>query len=159
MLFPGLAPRVKVLSFGAAHPPQMVRAKLRLNESEELLLVKRLLLQGEEPVALLHIYLPLSMREPADVLRSDEIPIETTFTMWEKAGVHLKGASHTIRAAKAGAEHAKALGIAPGDPILVLDRIVYAQDGRPLEYIMFHYHWQRYEFSVMVPRVNPTPST
>ena len=43
---------------------------VRLNESEELLLVKRLLLRGDEPVALLHNYLPLSMRERADVLRA-----------------------------------------------------------------------------------------
>lgn len=158
LLAKGIMPRIEVLSFGAVHPPEKVRLALRLNESEQLLQAKRLYWHGDEAVALLHIYLPLSIREHADVLRSGDVATETTYTIWEqKVGVQLKGASHTIHAAKADAEDAKALRIEVGDPILVLDRITYAEDGRPLEYVMFHYHWERYEFSVMVPRISAKP--
>ena len=159
LLVKGPMPRIEVISFGATYPPEHVRHALRLNETEQLLLAKRLYLQDEDPVALLHLYLPLSVREHADFLRSSEAPTETTMTIWEqKLGVRLKGASHSIHAAKANAEVAAALRIPLGDPIMVLDRVAYAEDGRPLEYVVFHYHGPRYEFSVMAPRINPRPT-
>lgn len=155
----GIKPRIRVVSFGPVHPPEMVRSLLHLNENEQLLLANRVYLNGEEPIVLVHTYLPLSMREHADILRSPEVPTDSTFTLWEKTGVRLKGASHVIRAAKADAEDAKALGVTVGDPVLILDRITYAEDGRPVEYNAYHYHWRRYEFSVMVPRINSKQST
>lgn len=155
LLGQGITPRIEVLSYGAVRPPEPVRQALRLNENEQLLLVKRLYCNGSEPVALVFVYLPLSVRDHADVLRSTEVPTETTYTIWEqKLGIRLRGASHTIHAARANDEDAAALNVNPGDPILVLDRITYAEDGRPLEYITFHYHWERYKLSVMVPRIN-----
>ncbi len=45
------------------------------------------------------------------------------------------------------------LGIRSGAPILVLERITCDENGRPLEFILFHYHAERYEFSAVLPRV------
>lgn len=154
LLAKGITPRVKVLSFGAVRPPEKVRSAMRLNDKEQLLLVERLYMNGDEPIALLRTFLPLSFREEADLLRSEDAPPETTYTILEqRLGLQLKGASHSIRASKADRMAAAGLGLKVGDPVLVLDRVTYATDGRPLEYTMLHYHWQRYEFSVMVPRI------
>jgi GntR family transcriptional regulator len=123
------------------------------------LLIKRLYLHGNEPLALLHIYLPQNAREQAAALYSTDPTTETTYTMWEqKFGLRLKGASNTIRAIKADTENAEVLGLQIGDPILALERITYADDGRALDYIMLYHHWERYQFSVMIPRNNPKPS-
>ena len=155
LLAKGITPRVKVLSFGEVSPPEHVRTALRLKDNKKLLLIERLFLNRDEPVARLLLYLPLSLREHADLLRSEGVPTETTYTIWEKKiGVRIKGASYTIRAAKGDRRDAKYLGVKTGDPILVLDRITIAEDGHPLDFTMFHYHWERYEFSVMLPRIS-----
>jgi DNA-binding GntR family transcriptional regulator len=63
-------------------------------------------------------------------------------------------AKHNRGIVPAVKEDAKALGIKGGDPVLILDRVTYAKDGRPLEFVMYHYHWQRYEFSVAALCIN-----
>lgn len=159
LLSKGITPRIKVISFGAVRPPEIVRNALLLNENEQLLLAKRLYLNGEEPLALLHIFLPLSIRQHADVLRSEDFATETTYTIWEnRVGVPIRGATHVIRAGAANKEDAAALGIKRNDPILILDRVTFAKDGRPLEFVMYHYHWQRFEFSVSAPRITSRSS-
>jgi GntR family transcriptional regulator len=154
LLSKGITPRVKVISFGIVRPPEVVSRALSLNGNEKLLLAKRLYLSGDDPLALLHIFLPLDFREHAEVLRNETFSNETTYTIWERVGIPIQGAAHSIRAARADKEDARALGVNRGDPLLILDRITYAKDGRPLEFVMYHYHWQRYEFSVAAPRIN-----
>ena len=154
LLAKGITPHIKVLSFGPVKPPENVRRAMRLIPKQKLLLAKRLYLDGEEPVALLHIFLPLSVGDEANVLRSAEYSTETTYTIWERTGVEIADATHTIRAGRADKDDASALGVEKSDPVLILDRVTYAKDGRPLEYVMYHYHWQRFEFSVTAPRIN-----
>ncbi len=157
LLAKGIVPRIKVISFGAVVPPENVRRALQLNENDTLLLAKRLYLDNDEPVALLHIFLPLSVRKHAEVLRKSKFTTETTYTLWERIGVDIANATHTIRAGIADKEDAAALAIKKGDPVLILDRVTYGVDGNPLEYVMYHYHWQRFEFSVVAPRINSQP--
>jgi GntR family transcriptional regulator len=156
LLAKGIVPHVRVLSFGEARPPESVRLAMRLSKNENLLLIERLYSNKDEPVALLRTYLPLSLREQADVLRSEEVPVETTYTILERhVGVRLKDASYSIQATKADRDDAAFLGLDEGDPILLLDRVTFAEDGRPVECSIFHYHWERYEFSVTAPRIIP----
>lgn len=154
LLAKGIVPRIKVISFGAVLPPANVRRALRLSEGDKLLLTKRLYLNGDEPVALLHIFLPLAVRKHAEVLRTARSTHETSYTLWDRIGVEIAGATHTIRAGKADKEDASSLAIKKGDPVLILDRVTYGTDGSPLEYVMYHYHWERFEFSVTAPRIN-----
>jgi GntR family transcriptional regulator len=155
LLARGITPSVKVVSFGVLLPPEHVRRALGLNETTSLILAKRLYLDGNEPLALLHIYLPLSIRKHAEALRKPQLWKETTYTIWEKrAGVPIRGAAHSIRAGHADKEDAAALQIRRDDPVLILDRVTYAKDGRPLEFVSYHYHWRRFEFSVSAPRIS-----
>ncbi len=153
LLEQGITPQIKVLSFGAVVAPQAVRQALGLREGERLLRVKRLYRYRRLPIALVYIYLPLCVQKDAEILRKAAVPTDTTYTIWEdRLGVRLKAGRHVIRAAAASTEDARALGVKSGAPILVLERITYADDGRPLEYILFHYHAERYEFSALLPR-------
>jgi GntR family transcriptional regulator len=154
LLNQGIVPKVRCLSFGLVIPPEKVRRALRLNEKDKLLLTKRLYFNGNDPVALLHIFLPTSLRKHAEILRRSKYATETSYTLWERLGVVVAGATHVIHAGKADAEDSKALAIGKGDPILILDRVSYGTDGAPLEYVKFHYHWQRFEFSVNAPRIS-----
>ena len=154
LLEKGITPRVEVLNFGETVPPEGVRASMRIEPGDTLLRVERLYFDRDEPIALVHIYLPPSIRNEAEPLRRGDTPVETTFRIWEKKlGVRLKSARYTIRAARAGEAEAKALALAIGDPVLIVDRVTYADDGRPLEHLVFHHRAERYEFSVTVPRI------
>jgi GntR family transcriptional regulator len=65
----------------------------------------------------------------------------TTYTILERhVVVPLKGASDRIHATKADRDDAAFLGL-EGDPILLLDRVTFAEDGRPVERSIFHYYW------------------
>jgi GntR family transcriptional regulator len=154
----GITPRIKMLSFAAVTPAVDVAAKLRPGANGQLLLVERLYLKKNEPIALVQTYLPLALRDHARLLTRDQLPPETTYTILEKrAGLELKEARHTIRAARADAKDAECLDLRPGDPILILERLTYGQDGSAVEYTRFHYHPDRYEFSLVLPRHHTQP--
>jgi len=50
----------------------------------------------------------------------------------------------------AGAEHAQALGIPPGSPLMLLERVAYAADGVPVEFARDHHRGDRAQFVVEV---------
>ena len=154
LLSKGITPEIEVVSFGPVVPPARVQRELQLHQAEQMLLVKRLYRHRGEPLALVCIYLPLSVMREAEILRHATIPTDTTYTIWEdRLGLRLRDAKHVIRAGAASREDAKTLGIRSGAPILILERITYDENGRPLEFILFHYHAERYEFSALLPRV------
>jgi GntR family transcriptional regulator len=153
LLMLGMMPDVKVLSFGTIMPPPDVQHELRLRRGERAVLMKRLYRSGTTPIALVHVYLPLALKEHAEALRNERTPSETTYTILEKKlGVVIKEARHVIKARNASGEVARALRIKAGAPILVLDRLTTGIDGQPLEYDVCHYHSERFRFSVTVPR-------
>jgi GntR family transcriptional regulator len=155
LLGKGITPHVKLLSFGAVSPPDHVREALLLPDDAELLQIERLFFNKDESITRLRVFLPLALRDHADILQSEGQPTETTYTIWEKKlGMRIRGATYTLRAAKADRQDATCLGVEPGGPILVLDRVTYGDDGRPLDFAMFHYHWDRFEFVVTLPRVH-----
>jgi GntR family transcriptional regulator len=77
--------------------------------------------------------------------------------IWERRlGVRIKGAQHHFRAEPADADTASALALEVGAPVLVLDRIMYAEDGRVLGFLSTFYRWNRYQFSIALPRLRIT---
>lgn len=149
----GMMPGVKVLSFETVAPPADVKRALKLRAGERVVLMKRLYRSGRTPVALVYVYLPLALKEHAEILKDERAASETTYTILEKKlGVVIKDARHVIKARIASREVARALRIKDGAPILVLDRLACGIDGQPLEYDVCHYHSERYTFSVTVPR-------
>ncbi len=63
--------------------------------------------------------------------------MESTYTMWEqRLGVRIAHAKHEIHAAGASVEVAGALDLPLGAPVLVLERISYTHDDRPIEVVI-----------------------
>jgi GntR family transcriptional regulator len=153
LLMLGMVPNVKVLSFGTVSPPPEVKRALKVRNGERVVLMKRLYSSGRTPIALVYVYLPLELKEHAEILKNERAPTETTFSILEtKLGVEIKEAHHVVRACNASAEVGRALRTKTGAPILVVDRLTVASDRRPLEFDICHYHAERYRFSVTVPR-------
>jgi GntR family transcriptional regulator len=150
LLDQGVRPHIDVLSFGVElASPHVAQA---LGEPE-VLTIRRRYGDGEQPVALVTIHLPTRVIAAAEPLRSGEPATETTYTMWEqRLGVRIAQARHQIHAAGASPAVAAALEIDDGAPVLVLERVSFDHDDRPLEVVVFHYRPERYGFTVMLPR-------
>jgi len=149
----GLSPEIEVRGFGVVTAPASAQLELGLRPRDRVVQIKRLYRHHGQPIALLHVYVPLSLRRHAEALRDERLPTETTFSIMErKLGVRLKEARHVIRAGVASTEVGRALHIRRGAPILILERVTFAEDGRPVEYDLFHYHSEHYKFSITLPR-------
>jgi GntR family transcriptional regulator len=149
----GMIPEIRVLSFARVVPPPNVQKRMELAADERVLCAKRLYRYKKQPIALIYIYLPLSVWDEAQILRNAATPTDTTYTIWEdRLHVRLKNAHHVIRAGRAAKEDARALRIPVGAAILILERTTYADDERPVECVIFHYHPEVYEFSATLPR-------
>jgi GntR family transcriptional regulator len=152
-------PRVRVLKFAAIMASKQVRKIFRLKPRARILHIERVFLDDARPIARLQTYMPLALRKHAEALKRDGIPNETTYSILEKTlGVRIKGATYTLRAARGDRQDTKLLGLKLGDPVLVLERVTYGQSGQPIDFAMFHYHWDRYTFSVGLPRLNSQAS-
>jgi GntR family transcriptional regulator len=155
LLSSGVTPQVDVLSHRIGPAPQRIAETLGLSE---VLCVHRVFRVGDEPLALVTAYLPAGLGQAVEPLLSGGATTETTYTMWEqRLGVQIARATHEIRAAAASGDVAEALDLALGSPVLVLERTSYADDGKPLEVVVFHYRPERYTFSVTLPRTMPGP--
>jgi GntR family transcriptional regulator len=161
LLSSGVTPRVDVLSHHVGPAPQRIAETLGLSE---VLCIRRRFSDGDEPLALVTAYLPSGLGQAVEPLLSGapdaetNYTTETTYTMWEqRLGVRIARAAHDIYAAGASAEVADALDLAVGSPVLVLERISYTDDDKPLEVVDFHYRPEKYRFSVTLPRTMPQP--
>lgn len=148
---------VRLLAFGAVMPPPAVAKAMGLPARRKMIRVERLHADAESSIAVVRSFLPLEVRKHAELLIADSSA--TTVDLWEKRlGIAISGGRHRIQAAPAPDDIAEALTVAPGSPILLLERVSYAEDGRALEFIASYYNWQRYSFSVVLPR-NSMPVT
>jgi len=108
-----------------------------------VLCINRRFRDGDLSPALLTAYFPPGLGKAVEPLISKAPGAETihamesTYTMWEqRLGVRIAHAKHEIHAAGASVEVAGALDLPLGAPVLVLERISYTHDDRPIEVVI-----------------------
>ncbi|BBZ72075.1 GntR family transcriptional regulator [Mycobacterium paraseoulense] len=158
----GITPHVDVLSHRIEEPPQRVADTLGL---PRVLCIHRRFRDGDAPLALMIAYLPPGLGKAVEPLLSSasdtqpERAMESTYTMWERRlDVPVARATYEIHAAGASLDVAGALNLPLGSPVLVLERVSFGTDDKPLEVVEFHYRPERYRFSVTLPRTMPRPA-
>jgi GntR family transcriptional regulator len=118
-------------------PAEIARA-LALEAGEAAVQVRRLLLAGPSadarPVVLDDIWLPATLFEglTAERLSQYRGPMYALFET--EFGVRMIRAEEKIRALAAGADEAAALGLRPGAPLLLVDRLSFTYGDRPVEW-------------------------
>ncbi len=125
--------------------PLSISEKMGLPEGENIYLVKRLRFADDEPLLLEHSY----FRQEVGEKLLDEDLTRSIYSLLEgKYHYKLYRSENTLEAQSAKKEEADLLCIEAGNPVLVLRRLVYFDDGTPFEYAKDIYRADRTKFKI-----------
>lgn len=113
---------------------QEVARALSINHGDPVLQLRRILRFDGKPVVVDEIYLPADLFPDLslDQLRASD---RSLYTLFESLyGVRMVRAEEKIRAIAADSAAATLLGIAPGTPLLSVERTAYTYGNRPAEW-------------------------
>jgi GntR family transcriptional regulator len=145
----GLEVRTQVLDVRRHDPGEVVRERLGLKEGEQTIRIRRLRGNDEVfPVVLLDS--ELSPHLGLDPNQSFETSIYTTLE--QEHGVQIEWAQEDIGARGATAREAKYLEIKPEDSVLVMERLTFAAEDRPIEFVQAVYRPDRFRYSIRLTR-------
>ena len=133
-------------------PTPLIRKKLELNDDEPLVvMLKRDRLVPEGFRAFTINYLPLEIGRRLDEEELSKRPLLKI--MEDDLKINFIEAFETIEASFADEETASHLGIATGAPTLVTERIMYAENGRPVELVNTIYDANLYKCCLHLKKV------
>ena len=133
-------------------PSPLIREKLELDENEQAVVrIKRDRLVPEGFRTFTINYLPLEigrLLKKYDLLKKPLLKI-----MEDDLKINFIEAFQTIEASFADEEAAAHLGILPGNPTLLTERIMYAEKGRPVEMVKTIYEANLYKCCLHLKKV------
>ncbi len=139
----GLKPEFSLIEFRKVTPNAHVAAKLG---TESAMLVSRLYKLDDAPFAVTNIHLhPIT----SDVTR-EEVSTTPVYRILERLDKKIARADLTIRAQAAGHESGRLLEIAAAEPVLILDRTSYDENGMALENTVCYLRSDAYEFGLTI---------
>ena len=144
-----LVMQTRVLDAGRHAPSPDVAHKLALDRKDRSVFVRRLRGTSEVfPVVLLQSEMPTSLGlDPREDFSGSLYAL-----IEQKLGVPIVWGEETIEASTANEEEAALLEIAPGAPVLIMERVSYTHANRPVEYVRGVYRPDRYKFSIRLHR-------
>jgi len=146
----GLKPTSDLLAIEVQKANRFIAQKLRLTESAPIYWIRKLLRANDEPIAILDSYWLFDVGKD---LAQHNLKSTNLFSIVEnKLGISLAEADATIEAGAASSEEAQTLGILEENPILIMQRTVYAVDGRPIYLSRFAYRADRYKYRTRMIR-------
>jgi len=148
----GLKPGHKILSLEYVQPPTVVRQQLELPDSvDKVLYIERLRFADDVPIGIHYAYLPLNEKEPITEEEIDEYG-SLYDLLQSKYNLIPAEADETLEATIADANEAKLLGINKGAPLLLIERTVWSQNRKTMEFVRILYRGDRYKYFVHLTR-------
>ena len=121
---------------------------LQVSNDTWLWVVERLRLADEIPIGISTVYLNLP---PGISLSPAELEQEVSlWSILRKKGVELSSSDETVQAVSASPEQAELLQVDTGFPLLLVEGIVFASSGTPLEYHQILNRGDRYKYSFKI---------
>lgn len=149
----GWVPSVQVISAREIAVPARVAAALNLAADDPVFELCRLRLGNEEPISMQWSYLPLKLYPgllERDLTQSLTHLVETHY------GIRFWKAREILRARLVTASESKHLHVSPQSPVIYMERITFAQDGTPLEFLESVWRSDRYDFEFTLARNLPS---
>jgi DNA-binding GntR family transcriptional regulator len=145
----GRDPGTRVLTLETVHAPDTVAHALGIEDGAPVLSLGRLRLAGEEPLAILHNYIPVGLL----ALTVKDLEQSGLYQLMREVGIRPHMATQTVGARAASAAEARDLGERKGAPLLTMQRTTYDDAGRCVEYGDHSYRASAYAFEfVLVAR-------
>lgn len=142
----GYNPRTSQRICREISPPRRVAHALALTAGENVVMLRRLRLVGDEPLSLMTNYIPTRL-VPNIGKESEEA--ESLYELLEhRYGLVPTRAVDTVETRSATDEEAETLGVESWAPILVVTRLSFLGDGSPLELASVISRGDRYQYRV-----------
>lgn len=142
----GQRPGARILQKEIAPAPYPVARALELEVGEPVVLLKRLRLSDDEPVAIETAHLPDAL---CPGLMDDIVEDGSLYAVLaNQFDIIPTRAEQQVEAVLCPAAEAKVLGVQKGAPMLHMYRVTYSSDGVPFEYTESFYRGDRYVFHV-----------
>lgn len=135
-------PSTTVLSLSVKPADGNLAAELRIAEGENVLQIRRLRLMDGEPLAIMRNWIPATLLTTS----KDELEDTGLYEVMRRQGLNVRVAHQRIGAAVAGASDARLLGVKPGAPLLVMERVAFDDTGRVIESSSHKYRADSYSF-------------
>jgi len=142
----GQEPTTRVLALGQIPAPDLVARALGLTDGQPVVALERLRLARGEPLAVMHNYLPVGLV----TLTPEALERTGLYQLMRTAGVRLHLATQTVGARSATAAEARLLDDRRGVPVLTMERTVYDDSGRAVEFGRHYYRASLYAFEFVL---------
>ena len=140
----GRRPRTQVLSFAVEPASGSVPYALGIAPDVPVYAIRRLRYADDEPLAVLHNYVPTDRVE----LRREDLETRGLYEILRDNGVTMRIASQTIGARGATAAEARVLGETKGTPLLTATLTAYDDHGHAVDHGDHIYRASVYTFQV-----------
>jgi GntR family transcriptional regulator len=147
----GETPITKVLRQGLVPASSKVASRLQLEPDDQVIELQRLRGVADEFFVLDTTYLPYTICP--QVLHTDFSNQSLYAFLEEDLGLVITHGQRYLEAVLANDYEANLLQIDKGDPLILLDSVVYLDDGRPIEYFRALHRGGRARFEVDLIRV------
>ncbi|MFD2264977.1 GntR family transcriptional regulator [Lacibacterium aquatile] len=129
-----LLPVSRVLSRDVGPATAQEAARLQLGAGQQVLRLERVRLLNGEPAIVEKIMLPFDLFGDLDLPVGEDLGAELYVLYQQRCDVTIVRADERLSAVAADAREADLLKIAPGAPLLEVDRTAYQLDGRIVEW-------------------------
>lgn len=146
----GHRPASQLLSLRHEKATGHVASVLSINNDDWVWVVERLRYADEEPIGISVTYLNLPLDAtltPAELQREPSL-----WAILETKRIQLTRTEETVQAIKAGEKEAELLHIEAGDPLLLVEGVVYTDENNPIEYHQMFNRGDRYTYSIQSSR-------
>lgn len=128
----GYAPGIRIEQKGIISPPRRIAEALRLTEGEQVLLISRVILADDRPMAMIRSYISLSRFPGIAEAELEENSLWRTFEC--RYGRRIKHTSNQLEIAELSSTEALALQLSDRERTICLRGIAFDQDDVPVEY-------------------------
>jgi GntR family transcriptional regulator len=143
----GVMASARVLDVARLEAPEQIARELELPPREEVYRVRRVRLADGEPITLEDSWLPAT-RFPS--LLDLDLQGSLYGLMSDVYGIVPARAWQRLEPVLAGREQARALGVAPGSPLMLVHRVARCSEGIPVEFALDHHRGDRARFVIEV---------
>ena len=148
MLSRGIIPGSKIIYQKLGTLPPYVPRRWKLPKDEKVIITKRLRFADGEPVGINTSHIPFYLCPGLIEENLEENSIKSILS--SRYGLVFSLAEQTIEISFAKKNEAKLLNILPRDPVFLVERVTYLEDGRFLDFTINVFRSDKYKFHIKI---------